>query len=431
MTPHHIVHEAFFSEYPEEAARTLESFPVPEIVRLLQATRGSNVAKLLSHMNPGVAADVLSVMPIKLQRQTLPDLSPPIAANLLRQLDEDERSGIMKQVAPPVAAEIRSFLEYPPDSVGSVMDPHMLAFPEDLTAEEAIQQLRTRASKDTYDLYAIDRNHVLVGMLSLRDLLLMSPTERLQSIMRRDVPSIHPMENREQIVKLFGEQRLLTIPVVDLDGRLLGIIRNRDIFKAGQEEATADLQTMVGASKDERALSPVWFSVRKRLPWLEINLLTAFLAAFVVGLFEGTIAKFTALAVLLPVVAGQSGNTGAQSLAVVMRGLALRDIRPTQWLKVSGKEVYVAFFNGVAISATTSAAVYLWSRSFGLTLVVGVSMILSMCIAGLAGALIPVGLSAMKQDPAQSSSIILTTVTDVTGFFSFLGLATLLASLLE
>ncbi len=431
MTPHRVVHEVFFSEYPVEAAQVLESFPVPEIVRLLQTTSGSNVARVLSHMNPGVAADVLNVMPIKLQRQALPDLSPPIAANLLRQLEADEQAGILKQASPPVAAEIRSFLEFPPDSVGSLMDPHMLALPEDLTAEEAIHQLRTRASKDTYDLYVIDRNHVLVGMLSLRDLLLVPPSERLQTIMRWDVPSIHPMENREQIVELFGEQRLLTIPVVDLDGRLLGIIRNQDIFKAGQEEATADLQTMVGASKDERALSPVWFSVRKRLPWLEINLLTAFLAAFVVGLFEGTIAKFTALAVLLPVVAGQSGNTGAQSLAVVMRGLALRDIRPTQWLKVSWKEVAVAFLNGVAVSVTTSAAVYLWSRSLGLTLVIGVSMILSMCIAGLAGALIPVGLSAMKQDPAQSSSIILTTVTDVTGFMSFLGLATMFSSMLE
>lgn len=175
----------------------------------------------------------------------------------------------------------------------------------------------------------------------------------------------------------------------------------------------------------------MWFSVRKRLPWLQLNLLTAFLAAFVVGMFEGTIAKFTALAVLLPIVAGQSGNTGAQSLAVVIRGLALRDIRPSQWLRVSGKEVYVAFLNGLAVSATACLAVGLWSRSLGLVFIIGLSMIISMVIAGLSGAIIPIALKALKQDPAQSSSIVLTTVTDVVGFFSFLGLATLLSSLLE
>lgn len=148
-------------------------------------------------------------------------------------------------------------------------------------------------------------------------------------------------------------------------------------------------------------------------------------------MFEDVIARFTALAVLLPVVAGQSGNTGAQSLAVVMRGLALRDIRPAQWLRVSGKEFGVALFNGVAVAATTSAAVYWWSRSPGLTLVIAVSMVTSMCIAGFSGAIIPIMLKSLNQDPAQSSSIILTTVTDVVGFFSFLGLATAFSQLLS
>lgn len=231
-------------------------------------------------------------------------------------------------------------------------------------------------------------------------------------------------------MELFGERHFFSLPVVDLDQRLLGVIRNEDIIKASQEDATADLQTMVGANKDERALSPVWFSVRKRLPWLQLNLVTAFLAAFVVGMFESTIAQFTALAVLLPIVAGQSGNTGAQSLAVVIRGLALRDIRPAQWFRVCGKEVYVAFLNGLAVSAAACLAVGIWSRSFGLTLIIGVSMIISMVIAGLSGAAIPIALKAFKQDPAQSSSIVLTTVTDVVGFFSFLGLATVFSSLL-
>ena len=428
---HQIIHEAFFTDYHEEAAQILETFPIPDILRLLQSTTGKNAANLLSCLSPSLAAEVITAMSTDLLTKTLSELSPTIAASLLHRVDVDFQTAILSRIPSKHANEIRAHMEYPAESVGSLMDPSAFALPEDLTVEEAIVQIRNKASKDIHDLYVIDRNHTLVGKLSLRDLLLVAPEERLQSVMHQDLPAIHPLENREQIVELFSERHLFTIPVVDLDGILLGVIRNEDIVKASQEDATADLQTMVGASKDERALSPAWFSVRKRLPWLQINLLTAFIAAFVVGIFEDTIAKITALAVLLPVVAGQSGNTGAQSLAVVMRGLALRDIRPSQWFKVSGKEVSVSFLNGLAIAATASVAVALWSHSVGLTLVIGISMVVSMVIAGLSGAIIPITLKALKQDPAQSSSIVLTTITDVVGFFSFLGLATVFSQFLE
>jgi magnesium transporter len=187
---------------------------------------------------------------------------------------------------------------------------------------------------------------------------------------------------------------------------------------------------MVGASEQERALSPPLFAVQKRLPWLQVNLLTAFLAAAVVGLFEDTIARVTALAVLLPVVAGQSGNTGAQALAVTMRGLALREVRTRHWLRVVVKAALAGAGNGVAVAATTSLAGYVWSRSPGLALVIGSSMVISMTLAGFSGAGIPMLLTALRQDPAQSSSIVLTTITDVVGFFSFLGIATLLSGML-
>lgn len=423
------LHETFIIDHPAEAGPLLESFGIDEIIRLIESIPPNAIAVLLSAMNPAAAAETLGALPEELGIQVVGKTSPGDAASLLARLAQDRREAIIERLAHPLAKEIRLFMEYPAESVGSLMDAGVFALPEDLTVEEAVAQVRVRAPKDLHDIYVIDRNRHLVGMFSVRDLLL-THKERLQSLMRRDVPTIHPMENREEIVDLFAGRRLLTIPVVDLDGRLLGVIKNEDIVKASQEDATADLQTMVGASKDERALSPLWFSVRKRLGWLQVNLVTAFLAAFVVGMFEGVIAQFTALAVLLPVVAGQSGNTGAQSLAVVMRGLALRDIRPTQWLRVITKEFGVALLNGIAVAATTCAAVYWWSHSPGLTMVIGISMVTSMCIAGLAGAVIPIILKSLNQDPAQSSSIILTTVTDVFGFLSFLGLATIFAHLL-
>ena len=180
----------------------------------------------------------------------------------------------------------------------------------------------------------------------------------------------------------------------------------------------------------QRALSKVSFAIRKRLPWLQINLATAFLAASVVGVFEDTISQFTALAVLLPVVAGQSGNTGAQALAVVLRGLALREITLRHWPQVVTKEFVAGLVNGLGVALVTCAGVYVWSGSPGLVFVIGLAMVLSMAIAGVAGAMIPVLLARIGQDPAQSSSIVLTTVTDVFGFFSFLGLATAFSSLL-
>ncbi len=427
----HILNEAFFHKHHQDAARILEAYPAADILRVLQGTSAKNSANLLSSITPPIAADALSLMPTDMLKQVIPHMSPVLAATLFQRLDEDLQRAILFRVPERYAEEIRSYMTYPPESVGSIMDPKFFVLQEEITVRDAMLHVRSRAQKDVHDVYVIDRHQKLVGKFSVRDLLLVDPDEKLQAVMSPDLPTIHPLEPRDEIVELFGERHFFTIPVVDLDNRLLGVVRNEDIIKASQEDASADLLTMVGANKDERALSPVWFSVRKRLPWLQLNLVTAFFAAFVVGMFEGTIAKFTALAVLLPVVAGQSGNTGAQSLAVVIRGLALRDIRPSQWLRVSGKEVYVAFLNGLAVSATACLAVAIWSRSLGLTLIIGLSMVVSMVIAGLSGAIIPIALKAMKQDPAQSSSIVLTTVTDVVGFFSFLGLATLLSGLLE
>ena len=233
-----------------------------------------------------------------------------------------------------------------------------------------------------------------------------------------------------EVVAKLKEGMLHELPVIDLNGRLMGIIQHSALVRAVEAQATVDIQTMVGASRDERALSPALFAVRKRLPWLEINLLTAFLAASVVGIFESTIAKYTALAVLLPVVAGQSGNAGSQALAVSMRGLALREIGIGHWFAVARKEVVTGFINGVAIALTTGIGVLIWSSSIGLALVIALSMVLSMVAAGFAGALVPIGLTRVGQDPATASSIVLTTVTDIAGFMSFLGIASALSFML-
>jgi magnesium transporter len=303
-------------------------------------------------------------------------------------------------------------------------------FRPESTAREVLARLRAVPERRLHVVYVVDQEGCLAGAVPLQDVALASPDTRLDALVRGIPASVPATAGRQEVIDEFETRHVPSLPVVDADGRMIGVIRHATLVEAAQEEASVDLQTMVGASRDERALSPSLFAVRRRLPWLQVNLLTAFLAAAVVGIFEDTIARFTALAVLLPVVAGQSGNTGAQALAVTMRGLALREVRARHWLRVAVKETSAAALNGLAVAATTCLGVWWWSGSPGLVLVIGLSMVVSMTLAGLSGALIPMALTAARQDPAQASSILLTTVTDVVGFLSFLGIATVLAGLL-
>ncbi len=422
--------QGFLQLYPGDAARLLDSRPIPEIVRLLEAEPAPRAAAVFEQLTAEVSAQVLEQMARQPASQIIAALDPSRVAPLLARLDEKPRSELLALLEPASAEELLALMAYPSDSAGHMMDPRATAFRPDATAREALGRIRALRHRRIHDVYLVDQEGRLVGAVAVQELALAAPSERLVELVRGVPASVHAMAGREEVVDLLTRLKLPSLPVVDVEGRLVGVIRHEALIAAAQEEASVDIQTMVGASKEERALSDVSFAIRKRLPWLEINLVTAFIAASVVGIFEGIIAKFTALAVLLPIVAGQSGNTGAQALAVTMRGLSLREIRPRHWLRMTFKEVNVAFVNGIAVALTTSLGVYVWSRSLGLALVIGVSMVISMVAAGLAGALIPMILLALGQDPAQSSSIILTTVTDVVGFFSFLGLATLLASML-
>jgi len=276
----------------------------------------------------------------------------------------------------------------------------------------------------------VNADGLLKSTVSLRDLVTAGSERVLGSLARQQPFFVNAMATRDEVVELLQRHHLSTLPVVDLDGRVLGVLRHDALIEAAQHAATDDLQQMVGASKDERALSSPLFTVRSRLPWLVINLATGFLAASVVGLFDGTIAKLTALAVLMPVVAGQAGNTGAQSLAVVSRGLALREIRLGHAARVLRKEALAAAINGCTVASLTAIGTLVWSHNPVLAMVIGASMVGSMVIAALAGATVPMVLTALKRDPATASSIVLTTVTDITGFSSFLGLATLLSELI-
>jgi magnesium transporter len=420
----------FLLDYPREAARRIEEMPAREVSEMLAVQPIHAVVPVWHNLATDVEQAVFTELPDQLAAELLGELEPARSAALLNRLERDQREYYRALLNAQVAAEIRALMEYQPDSAGQLMDPRVPSFRGELTAQEALARLRRTKWRGLRELYIVDDDGRLDGRVDIQDLALAEPGLTLTRIARKIADAVQDTAPREEVVEKMQQDAVTDLPVIDFDGHLVGVIRQAKLASAVEQETTLDIQTMVGASRDERALSPAIFSVRKRLPWLQINLLTAFLAASVVGLFESTIAKYTALAVLLPVVAGQSGNAGAQALAVTMRGLVLREISLRHWPKVLLKEVNVGLMNGLAIAATTALGVYVWSRSFGLVLVIASAMVISMVAAGFAGALVPILLQKLGLDIAQSSSIILTTVTDVVGFFSFLGIATLLSSLL-
>lgn len=420
----------YLERYPNEAAGLLETASPREIAPLLEAERPAVAVRVLEALSPEVAADTLPHLSDGLLGQLFPAFELRRLASLIARLDHAERERMLELAGKGRARDLRNLSSYREGTAGHIMDPRFASFRPDLRAGSVIERLHKVRRRKVRDLPVVDEHGLLLGMLPLHEALLAEPDRTLRELVSSPSAAVSANASRDDVLNALNGSGLTTLPVIDFEGRLIGVIHNDALVQAARDEASADMLMMVGAGKEERALAKPWYSVSKRLPWLHINLLTAFLAASVVGLFEETIARFTALAVLLPVVAGQSGNTGAQAQAVTMRGLALKEIGVSLWPRILWKELRVGVVNGAAIALVTMLGVFVWSQNFGLTLVIGIAMILSMAIASVSGMAVPIVLTALKQDPAQSSSIILTTITDILGFLSFLGLATLLAGLL-
>lgn len=417
--------------HPDEVARFLETRQPQENAVLLSGALPTTTALLLERMNPRVAAQTIESLPQQTVVVALSTMNPARAAPILVSCERATRDALLARLDPRAAEAIREMVAYPSDTAGGLMDPRITAFSGDLTVDDALRRMRSFKEKEFDAIYVSDAEGRLTGAVPLGEIATALPERRLADLIRAAPATVATTATREEVVEFLKDRRLVALPVVDGGGHLVGVIRYSQLVAAAEAEASIGLQTMVGAGKDERALSPVLYAVRQRLPWLEINLATAFLAASVVGLFEGTISQFTALAVLMPVVAGQSGNSGMQALAVTIRGLTLREVSLRHWPRLIVKEAGVGIVNGLAIAVTTMAGVFLWSRSLGLVLVIGLAMVMSMIIAGICGTLVPVVLKALGQDPAQSSSVVLTTFTDCGGFLCFLGLATIFSSLLQ
>ena len=352
--------------------------------------------------------------------------APDDAADLLDALDDDRRERILETLGTTHGAKLESLLEGEEETAGSLMNTEFLAVDEELTVSQAIELIREYPRKETFFyVYCIDADGHLVGVMSLRTLILAPPDVQLKNIMVQSVLRTQIDSSPEEVARIVSKYDLLSVPVVDLQNRLVGVVTVDDVLDVIQEQAEEDLMHLAGVAAEERVSTPALQSFRARFPWLAINLATAFLASWVVSWFQGTIAQWAALAVFMPIVAGMGGNAGTQTLTVFVRGLALGEVDwSTGWSAV-WKEVLVGLGNGAANGLLTTAVVGIWTGDWALAAILFFAMVFNLVISGVAGGLVPLALERFGFDPAIASSIFVTTFTDVGGFFSFLGLATL------
>lgn len=352
--------------------------------------------------------------------------APDDAADLLDVLDDDRRARILELLGATQGAKLESLLEGEEETAGSLMNTEFFALDEELTVAQAIEAIRQYPRKESFFyVYCVDADGHLVGVLSLRSLILADAGRRLRDIMVQSVVRTQVDSSPEEVAQLVSKYDLLSIPVVDTQNRLVGVVTVDDVLDVIQEQAEEDLLHLAGVDISERVTTPARESWRTRFPWLAVNLVTAFIASSVVRLFEPAIEKWTALAAFMPIVAGMGGNAGTQTLTVFVRALALGEIEWDSGVRAIWKELLVGAGNGIAIGAITACIVGFWTDQWVLAGILFLAMCGNLIIAGVAGGLVPLALERFGFDPAVASSIFVTTFTDTGGFFLFLGLATL------
>jgi magnesium transporter len=416
-------------QHPADLAQVFSDLPEKDRVAafsVLADRNGRLAMEAISELGPEAGAGLLATRPAEEIAKLAQEIPSDDAAALIDYLPEELSAAVLDLMRPKESGVVENLLEYDEQTAGRIMNPHVFALNEDVTVGEAITELQSNRDVEmVFYLYVVDDRRHLVGVVSLRRLLLVSPETPLKRIMTTDIISARVDTDQEEVARQVASYNLLAIPVVDEENKLGGVITVDDVIDVIKDEATEDIYRLAGVAGDERVFTPAMESLRKRLPWLGVNLVTAFLAAAVVSLFEGTISQVTALAVFMPIVAGMGGNAATQTLTVIVRGIALGELSWSNSRKALLKEAAVGLGNGVVLGLVAAAVAWATRGSPVLGLVLCAAMIINMFVAATAGTLVPLGLRAANVDPALASSVFITTLTDVFGFASFLGLATL------
>lgn len=360
------------------------------------------------------------------QKNILDEMSSDEITDLIGELEEEEADDVLSKMDSEDRDDVEKLLEFDPDTAGGIMTTEYIRIFAKNTVRDTLEFLQKNTDEETtYYLYVVDKNDVLKGVVSLRDIVTSSFDTPMLSITNPNVISIRYDEDQEQVAHKFEKYGFILMPVVDEENHMLGVIEFDDIINVIQEENTEDIHHLGGVNKEERVDSSLKDSFRSRIPWLIVNLFTAVLAAATVSMFESTISKVVALATVMPIVTGMGGNAGTQSLTIVVRGLSLGELTKDNAWKILLKEIGVGILSGIVIGSVVAIGAMLMESNPIFGFVTGVAMFLNMILANFAGYFIPVILEKFHVDPALASGVFVTTVTDVMGFFLFLGMATL------
>lgn len=419
---------------PIDSADSIYELTTKEKAQIVMALEPDDAADLMEEFDEEETVEVALALPEETLVQLLAEMEPDDAADLLGDLEPEQAEQLLGQMEVEDADEIRPLMAYEDDTSGGLMTSDIPALLDTWTVAEAFDFLRREqpSADDHYYLYVVDTQQHLKGVVGLRQMIVALPETPITAIMNPEVRSVLPTEDQEEAARVFSRYGLLALPVVDENGKLVGVMTSDDLVEVLEEENTEDIYGLSNMSTDSDLYvwSPIRDMVRQRLPWLFINLATAFFAAFIISRFEYLFAQIAVLAVFQSVVAGMGGNSGTQALAIMVRGLALGELELWQVRKVLVREFVIGTIHGLAVGLGVAGVAVLWSGNPWLGLVIGLATFGNLVIGGLAGTLVPMTLRALKLDPALASSVLVTTITDSGGFALFLGLASLLLPLL-
>jgi magnesium transporter len=396
-------------------------------VRLVELMGADFDFSALNEVDDSVREEILEELEPATVAEGVRELESDDAVELLEGLDEEEQEEILERLSPSERDALERSLDYPENSAGRRMQTEFIAVPQGWTAGQAIDYMHDTPDLPDrfYEIYAVDGGQHWQGAVSLDALLRARRTVPLTKLIDEDRRRVSVNDDQEEVARLFGKYNLVAAPVVDTENRLVGVITVDDVVDVIEEEAEEDLKALGGVTRHEELSDNVWSVAKGRFNWLLVNLATAFLASSVLGLFEGQLEKMVALAVLAPIVASQGGNAATQTMTVAVRALATRELGSNNALRVVLREGLVGLVNGLAFAIITGVAAVLWFKIPGLGVVIGLAIICNLVAGALGGILVPMVLERVRADPAVASGTFVTTITDVVGFFSFLGIATL------
>ncbi|HMM65611.1 MAG TPA: magnesium transporter [Dokdonella sp.] len=413
--------------HPADVAHILDALPPEDRLSVWHLVKADRDGEILLEVSDAVRETLLADMDAPEILAAAEQLDADELADLAEDLPDDVVHELMQRLDAPEREQLRSAMSYEEDQVGAIMDFEMITIREDVTLEVVLRYLRflKEIPEQTDKLFVVNNENVLTGVVPLKWLLVNDPARMVSDVMAVDANTFHPDEDVADTAQAFERYDLISAPVVDTDGRLIGRVTIDAMVDVIREESDAETLSRGGLREDEDIFASVWKSLRNRWTWLAINLVTAFIASRVIGLFEGSIEKLVALAALMPIVAGIGGNSGNQTITMIVRALALGQVSPSNARRLLRKEVGVAVLNGLIWGGVIGLVAWLLYGNAALGAVMTAAMTLNLLLAALMGVLIPMTLIRYDRDPAMGSSVMITALTDSGGFFIFLGLATL------